>query len=60
MKKGGKYRLYLPFQIAYGESGMFNPNTNSYDIQPYESLEFYIELINVGKPGSLTKNNVNR
>ena len=60
MKKGGKYRLYLPFQMAYQESGMFNPNTNSYDIQPYESLVFYIELINCGKPGTLTKNNVNR
>ena len=60
MKKGGKYRLYLPFQLAYGETGMFNPNTNSYDIQPYESLVFYVELINFGKPGTLTKNNVNR
>ena len=60
MKKGGKYKLYLPFQLAYGESGMFNPNTNSYDIQPYESLVFYIELINCGKPGTLTKSNVNR
>lgn len=59
MQKGGKYHLYLPFQLGYGEAGMFNPNTNSYDIQPYESLVFYIELINFGKPGTLTKHNVN-
>ena len=56
MKKGGKYRLYLPFHLAYGEQGMFNQQTQSYDIQPYESLVFYIELINYGKTGSLTKN----
>lgn len=60
MKKGGKYRLYVPFQLAYGDQGMFNPQSNSYDIQPYESLVFYIELLNCGKAGSLTKNNVNR
>jgi FKBP-type peptidyl-prolyl cis-trans isomerase FkpA len=55
MKKGGKYRLYLPYHLAYGEQGMFNPQSNSYDIQPYESLVFYIDLLNYGKPGSLTK-----
>lgn len=54
MKKGGKYKLYIPFHLAYGEAGMFNPQTQSYDIQPYESLVFYIELINYGKPGSLS------
>lgn len=59
MQKGGTYRLYLPFNLAYGEQGMFNPNTGAYDIQPYESLYFYVELIDYGKPGSLTKKNVN-
>jgi FKBP-type peptidyl-prolyl cis-trans isomerase FkpA len=54
MKKGGKYKLYLPFHLAYGEQGMFNPQTQSYDIQPFESLVFYIELLNYGKAGSLT------
>ncbi len=55
MKKGGTYRLYLPYHLAYGEQGMFNPQTQSFDIQPYESLVFYIQLINYGKQGSLTK-----
>lgn len=54
MNKGGKYRLYLPYNLAYGERGMFNQQTNSYDIQPYESLVFYIELIDYGKPGSIS------
>lgn len=55
MKKGGKYRLYLPYNLGYGAQGMFNPQTNSYDIQPYESLIFYIELLNYGPEGSLSK-----
>ncbi len=54
MNKGGKYKLYLPYNLAYGERGMFNQQTNSYDIQPYESLVFYIELIDYGKPGTLS------
>lgn len=58
LKKGGKYRLYLPYNMAWGDQGMFNPNTGAYDIQPYESLVFYIELIDYGKPGTLTKKNV--
>jgi len=55
MQKGGKYRLYVPFQLGYGAQGMRNPQTGSYDIQPYETLMFYIELIDYGKPRSLTK-----
>jgi FKBP-type peptidyl-prolyl cis-trans isomerase FklB len=55
MKKGGIYKLYLPFHLAYGEEGMFNQQTQSYQIQPFESLVFYIELIDYGKAGSLTK-----
>lgn len=55
MKKGGKYRLYLPYNLAYGDQGMFNPQKQTYDIQPYEYLYFYIELLDYGKPGSLVK-----
>ncbi|TNE53369.1 MAG: hypothetical protein EP338_12605 [Bacteroidetes bacterium] len=55
MQKGGKYHLYVPFNMAYGDQGMYNPNTGRFDIQPYESLKFYIELLDCGKAGSLTK-----
>ena len=55
MKKGGTYKLYVPYHLAYGEQGMFNPQSKKYDIQPYQSLVFYIELINHGPAGTLTK-----
>jgi len=56
LNKGGKYKLYVPYHLAYGETGMYNPQSKSYDIQPYQSLVFFIELIDHGKTGSLTKN----
>jgi len=43
MKKGGKYRLYLPWQLGQGEQG------------GKESLCFYIELLNFGPAGSYVK-----
>lgn len=43
MKKGGKYRAYIPWEMAYGaERGK-------------ESLCFFIELIDYGPQGSLVK-----
>ncbi len=55
MKKGGKYKLYVPWNLAYGERGMYNPQTQTMDIKPYESLSFVIELIDYGKPGTFVK-----
>lgn len=49
MKEGGKYKIYIPYELAYGERGIFNPQRNAYDIQPYENLQFYIELNKVIK-----------
>lgn len=55
MKKGGKYKLYVPWNLAYGDRGMYNPQTQTMDIKPFESLAFVIELIDYGKPGTFVK-----
>ncbi len=47
MKKGGKYKLYVPQAMAYGA------NPPSPDIEPFATLVFYVELIDVGAPGTL-------
>lgn len=46
LKKGGKYRLFVPYEKAYK-----NGNSQA----PQGALCFYIEFINFGKSGTLTK-----
>jgi FKBP-type peptidyl-prolyl cis-trans isomerase len=48
MKEGGRYKLVLPYDLAYGEQG-------NKTIQPFETLTFEIEVIKSGAPGSLVK-----
>jgi FKBP-type peptidyl-prolyl cis-trans isomerase len=43
MKKGGKYRMYVPWELAYGEQ------------MGRESLCFVIELIDFAKEGTFVK-----
>ena len=38
MNKGGKYKLYVPYELGYGHQG-------SQGIQPYSALIFEIELV---------------
>lgn len=40
MSEGAKYELYLPYRLAYGESGTGG-------IPPYSALKFVVELIEV-------------
>ncbi|MDA7803910.1 FKBP-type peptidyl-prolyl cis-trans isomerase [Crocinitomix sp.] len=42
MKEGGSMRLFLPYQLAYGENG-------SGPIEPYSTLVFDIELLRVNR-----------
>ncbi|RFC53856.1 FKBP-type peptidyl-prolyl cis-trans isomerase [Brumimicrobium aurantiacum] len=48
MKEGGRYRLTLPYDLAYGAQG-------NQTIQPYETLSFEIEVLKAGDPGTLVK-----
>ena len=41
MKEGDKWRLYIPYNLAYGERGA------GQDIPPYSTLIFDIELLKV-------------
>ena len=48
MREGGRYKLVLPYDLAYGEQG-------NQGIQPYETLTFEIEVIKSGEPGTLVQ-----
>ncbi len=43
MKEGGKYRFFIPYDLAYGERGAGT------DIKPYSTLIFEVELFKVGE-----------
>src|SRR5262249_44140484 len=46
MKEGGKRKLFIPYQLAYGEQGKTQPPT----VPPRADLVFEIELVKVEKP----------
>jgi len=58
MKVGGKRRLFIPWQLAYGARGRPGPNAANPGIPPKADLIFDIELVDVsemqappGRPG---------
>jgi FKBP-type peptidyl-prolyl cis-trans isomerase len=48
MNKGGRYKLVLPYDLAYGEQG-------NGSIPPFETLTFEIEVVDFGEPGTLVQ-----
>lgn len=49
MKIGGKRRLFIPWQLAYGARGRPGPNTANPGIPPKADLIFDIELVDVSE-----------
>lgn len=47
MKVGGKRRLFIPWQLAYGARGRPGPNADNPGIPPKADLIFDIELVDV-------------
>ncbi len=50
MRVGGKRRLFIPYQLAYGELGRPNPDPKNPDIPPKADLIFDIELVEMMEP----------
>ena len=46
-KEGESGRLFIPYQLAYGESGQLVSGKNYYSILPYEPLIFEIKVVDV-------------
>lgn len=46
MPAGSKWEVYIPYNLAYGETGA-GPRSG---IKPYEALVFTVELVNIEKP----------
>ncbi len=49
MKIGGKRRLFIPWQLAYGSRGRPGPNADNPGIPPKADLIFDIELVDVSE-----------
>lgn len=49
MNVGGNFILYIPSELGYGPEGRTNPMTGAYLIEPYSTLIFDIELIDIVK-----------
>lgn len=49
MTVGSKWKVYIPWDQAYGESGQRNPYTGEMSIPPYSALIFTIEILDPAK-----------
>jgi FKBP-type peptidyl-prolyl cis-trans isomerase len=49
VKENGKVRMFIPSSQAYGVEGNFNPNTGTYSIPPFSSLDYDVKVLNIVK-----------
>lgn len=47
MRPGGMRHLFIPWPMAYGEKGKFDPDNPADGIPPRADLEFWVELLEV-------------
>ena len=47
MQPGGVRHLFVPWTMAYGEKGKFDPDNPAEGIPPRADLEFWVELLEV-------------
>lgn len=57
MKVGGKYKLYVPYALGYGEQGIRSPQSGQEIIPPCAALIFEIELIDAAPVKNTEKAN---
>lgn len=55
MKKGGKYRIWIPPALGYGEKDTPNPQTGEVAIPGNSVLDFDVELLDVKSAEDLRK-----
>ncbi len=46
MKQGSHWRIYIPYDVGYGEDG-YQPDYGNFTIPPYSTLIFDIDLVDV-------------
>ena len=49
MEVGSKAEVVIPYQLAYGESGNQNPYTGEMSIEPFQTLVFELEIVDIVK-----------
>lgn len=56
VQKGGKYKIFIPADLAYGERGSMNPQTGQQTIPPNADLEFEIEVVDIVSRETVERN----
>jgi len=49
MKEGDRWEVYIPWYLAYGDTGSMNQVTGGYSILPFSMLKFEIEVDEIVK-----------
>jgi FKBP-type peptidyl-prolyl cis-trans isomerase len=56
MKKGSKAKVFIPYYRAFGTSSTLDYYSNQILVPPYSTIRFDIELVGIGKKGTVIQN----